>query len=388
MEVCDPREVGFDSQRLERLSDVIQDDIDAARYDGCELIVGRGGKIAYHEAFGYADRAALRAVTKHQVFVTMSVGKQFTVALVLNRIERGDFSLTTRVAELIPEFGCRGKEHVTIAHVLTHTGGLPALLPLMPLEQTGNLAAVVAATSATLLESRPGSRVTYSVVVGHAILAELVRRVDAGQRSYRQILADDLFGPLGMTHTALGLRPDLATHLAPVVVRDRAPGLLDAAFLEGLGQSLTAETEIPAGGYVSTARDLHRFAEMLRRRGELEGARILSPAMVEAVQVIRTGDLSNSLFEYAEAMRGWAPFPANLGLGFFVRGSGIHPTPFGTLASPRTFGGFGAGSTVFWIDPARDISYAFMSSGLMEESRSMERHQRLADLVHSALVAP
>jgi CubicO group peptidase (beta-lactamase class C family) len=84
-------------------------------------------------------------------------------------------------------------------------------------------------------------------------------------------------------------------------------------------------------------------------------------------------------------MRGWPPIPADLGYGFFLRGTGSHPTPFGQMASPRTFGGFGAGSSAFWIDPATDVTYAFLSSGLMEDSYSIERHQRLADIVHAAL---
>jgi CubicO group peptidase (beta-lactamase class C family) len=49
--------------------------------------------------------------------------------------------------------------------------------------------------------------------------------------------------------------------------------------------------------------------------------------------------------------------------------------------------GFGAGSTAFWIDPERDVTYAFLSTGLLEESRSLERHQRLGDIVHAAVVA-
>jgi len=386
MQASDPRDVAMDPVRLRRLDDVIQHDIDTERFDGCEIVVSRHGRVVYEGRFGWADRAAGRPISENQVFVTMSIGKQFTVALVLACVERGDFAFTTRVADLIPEFARRGKGDVTIAHVLTHTAGLPAMLPPMPPEQVGSLEAVVAATCDALLESRPGSRVTYSVIVGHAILAELVRRVDGGCRPYRQILADDLFGPLGMRDTSLGLRGDLAPRLAPVVARDRTPGLLDPDFLELMGQALTPETEIPAGGYVSTASDLHRFAAMLRGGGALGDVRILSPAMIETASVIRTGTMTNSLFEYSEAQRGWEPFPANLGLGFFVRGAGIHPTPFGTLASPRTFGGFGAGSTTFWIDPARDLAYAFMSSGLMEESRSMERHQRLADVVHGAVV--
>jgi CubicO group peptidase (beta-lactamase class C family) len=379
-------EMGFDRARLGRLSTVIQGDIDAERYDGCELIVGRHGAVVYHERFGWADRAAGRRVEAEQPFVTMSIGKQFVVALVLNRIERGDFSLNTRVAEIIPEFGARGKERITVKQLLTHTAGMPALLPSMPLELGTNLDAVVTATCAVLPECLPGTRVNYSALVAHALLAEMIRRVEGSRRPFRDVVAEDLFTPLGMKHSSLGTRPDLAERRAPVVARDRRRGLFEPEGLEVFGALLTAEAEVPAGGYVSTAPDVFRFAEMLRRGGELDGVRILSPAMVELVQTNQTGSQPNSLWDYTYDFRGWEPFPANLGLGFFIRGDGIYPAPFGVLASPRTFGGLGAGSTCFWVDPVRDISYAFLSSGLMEDSYSIERHQKLADLVFAAVV--
>jgi CubicO group peptidase (beta-lactamase class C family) len=382
----DPRAAGFDPDRLARLAAVIEDDLAAERYDGCEVVVGRGGVVAFHRQFGFAERATRRPVTPAQPFVTMSCGKQLTVAAVFQRIERGDFGLATPVAEIVPEFAQRGKGRVTIAHLLTHSGGLPMMLPPMPLELSGNLAAVVEATCASLLEFAPGSRVSYAVLVGHAMLAECVRRADGGRRAYRRILAEDLFEPLGMRDTTLGVPERVRARLAPVVARDRRQGLFDPAFIEGLGAVLVEDTEIPAGGYVSTAPDLHRFAEMLRAGGTLDGVRILSPATIELVQTNQTGDQPNTIWAYTEAMRGWPPFPAYLGLGFFLRGEGVFPTPFGQLASPQTFGGFGAGSTAFWIDPATDVTYAFMSSGLMEDSYSIERHMRLADVVHAAIL--
>jgi CubicO group peptidase (beta-lactamase class C family) len=198
------------------------------------------------------------------------------------------------------------------------------------------------------------------------------------------MLAEDLFGPLGMRDTALGCPARLRERLAPVVVRDRRAGALDPDALEGLTALLDETIEIPAAGYVSTAPDVHRFAEMLRGGGELDGVRILAPATLAALAVNHTGDEPNAFWAYTEDARGWAPFPANLTLGFYLRGEGAFPTAFGQLASPATIGGIGAGSTVFWVDPVRDVTYAFLSSGLMEDSYSLERHQRLADLVHAA----
>jgi CubicO group peptidase (beta-lactamase class C family) len=144
--------------------------------------------------------------------------------------------------------------------------------------------------------------------------------------------------------------------------------------------------ELPGGGCVTTIADLHRFAEMLRRGGELDGVRILSPAMIDYATRNYTGELRNVLFDSMLSDRGWNPFPAYIGLGFFVRGDRLTPGPFGALNSPRTFGGLGAGSTAFWVDPERDLSFAFLSTGLMEDSHHIERLAMLSDLVISSLV--
>ncbi|NMO16975.1 hypothetical protein HPC49_12255 [Pyxidicoccus fallax] len=57
----------------------------------------------------------------------------------------------------------------------------------------------------------------------------------------------------------------------------------------------------------------------------------------------------------------------------------------GNLASPNTFGGWGAGSTCFWIDPERELTFSFLSTGLMEDSHHIERLSRLSDMVLAAV---
>ena len=149
---------------------------------------------------------------------------------------------------------------------------------------------------------------------------------------------------------------------------------------------LPTRAEIPAGGYLTTIDDLHRFTQMLANGGELDGARILSPRTLRYCAQNHTGDRPNGLFDYTRDTRGWAPFPANIGIGFFVRGQGIQPGPMSNLSSPETFCGWGAGSTGFWVDPKEHLSFSFLSSGLMEETYHMERLQRLADLVMTSLI--
>ena len=86
-------------------------------------------------------------------------------------------------------------------------------------------------------------------------------------------------------------------------------------------------------------------------------------------------------------LHGWDEVPASLGLGFYLRGSGgIHPSYFGTLNSPGTFGHPGLGSCMYWVDPETEMTFVMLSAGVLEESRSMVRFQRLSDIALSSVV--
>ena len=378
--------LGFDESRLRNLIRTIETDVERERYDGAVVLVARHGEIALHEAIGFSERSSGRAAKTDDVFCLFSVTKTFTAAAVLARVDRGELQLTTPVAEVIPEFGVKGKQRVNIAHLLTHTGGMSSELPPIAPNEIGDLAAMAAAVSDQPLLSTPGKAVSYSPIGAHAVLGEVVRRLDGGTRAFREILAEEIFGPLGMKNTSLGLRADLTGRRVPIVVRDRSPGLFVPEILEAFNSMITEKTEIPGGGAFSTAFDVFRFAEMLRRGGELDGARILSPALIELATQNQTGTQPNHLFHSLREMRGCDAYPAALGLGFFLRGEGIFPSPFGLTASPRTFGGLGAGSTMFWVDPERELVFVCLTSGLLEESRNIERLQQLSDLALSALV--
>lgn len=385
MENGRPEDVGIDSKRLARLGNMIKTDIGREKYDGAVVGLARRGKIVMHEAFGFAERAKGRAARTDDVFHYFSVTKAPTAVTVLSRVERGELSLTTPIAEVIPEFGAVGKQRITVAHLLTHTGGMMTGSPPLPPEKLANIQAVVAFASQLPPETIPGETVSYSSTVAHCVLAEVVRRLDGGHRSFREILTEEVLDPLGMRDSWLGLRRDLAARRVPVVVRDRGDNLLPPDLIEGFNQMLDERAEMPFAGMIGTVADLLRFAEMLRCGGELNGARILSPAMVRLAATIHTGLMPNNIWNWVREKRGWPVFPANLGLSLFVRGEGIFPIHFGTLASPSTFGAIGAGSAMFWADPERELSFACLTAGLLEESRSLERFQRLSDLVFASL---
>jgi CubicO group peptidase (beta-lactamase class C family) len=142
--------------------------------------------------------------------------------------------------------------------------------------------------------------------------------------------------------------------------------------------------EMPWVGIVSTTPDLFRFADMFRSGGTANGARLLSPAMIEMASRNWTGEMVNELYAARGREEGLDPAPAYIGLGFSVRGTALCPHMFGTLASPRSFGNYGAGTSLFWIDPERDITFACLTAGVMGHNANMRRFQKIGDMVLSA----
>jgi CubicO group peptidase (beta-lactamase class C family) len=381
------RKLGLDPDRLLLIKKVIEEDTAKGLYDGAVFIVARHGEIVLYEAVGHTDLAQKRTARKDDIFFIMSLTKQMTVVRVLMDIEAGKFTLTTPIREIIPEFGIKGKQNITVGHVLTHTTGLNTEIPFtLPVDKLGNIEAVVACLSNERVLYMPGTIVTYNAITAHALVAAMVQRLDVKKRPFRKILAEDVFAPLGMKDTAMGLPDRLKKRIVPVLVRDKTPGIFDPDLIEALNYITVEDTELPSGGAVSTAYDVFLFTEMLRRGGELNGKRLLSPETIALATTNQTGDMPNHLMDYMREMYGWPEIPAFLGLTFFLRGEGLFPTPLGINTSPYTFAGLGAGSTMFWVDPERDLSYVFLSAGLMEEGRSFLRHQRLSDMVVSSIV--
>jgi CubicO group peptidase (beta-lactamase class C family) len=381
------RKLGLDPDRLERIKKVIEEDTKKGLYDGAVYIVARHGAIVAHEAVGSTDLAKKRPAKVDDYFFIMSLTKQMTVARILMDIERGKFELTTPIKDVIPEFGIKGKQRITVWHILTHTSGLNTEIPFtMPVDKLGNIEQVVATMSNERVLYTPGSMMTYNPMTAHAIVAAMVQRLDEKKRPFRQILMEDLFLPLGMKETSLTLLDRFKERLVPIVLRDKTPGLFDAALIESMNYFANEELEMPSGGGISTAYDCFLFSEMLRRGGELNGVRILSPETIKLAVSNQTGTMVNHLMDYMREMYDWPQYPAYIGFSFFLRGEGVFPHPFGVNTSPATYGALGAGSTMWWIDPERDLTFVFLSAGLLEEGRSYLRLQRLGDMVVSAVV--
>ncbi len=377
----------FDEKRLARIGATIRRDIEDGKYHGAALRVAGKDGVVLDLIEGHADREAGRRLSRDSVFCTLSVAKQFTNVLALSLVERGLLRLHAPIAELLPQFRAPGQEKINLWHLLTHTSGICSAFPKVPPEIVCSIEQLTNFAASQPLESPPGERVNYSICVVHSVIAALCLRADGRGRSYSQMLEEEIFTPLEMRDTSLSLRSDLETRYCPVKATWSGGGAVPPETVEGMNRLMRVPgAEIPGGGAVSTIDDLFRFVEMLRNGGELDGVRILSPAMIEYASRNQTGDLRMVLMEPILRSRNWLPTPAYIGLGFFVRGDGITQGPFGVLNSPHSIAGMGAGATAFWIDPQRNLSFTFLSTGLMEASRNQERLGILSDLVLAAIV--
>jgi CubicO group peptidase (beta-lactamase class C family) len=247
---------------------------------------------------------------------------------------------------------------------------------------------MVTAVCANIVPAEPpGERVAYSPLVNHVLLGEALRRTDPKRRSYRALVQEDLFTPLRMRDSSVGLRRDLrARHVVPDLRGNFPITHPGHSNLGPNGAFQEEDAEMPWLGVASTVGDMLRFAEMLRRHGELEGVRILSPATLELATRNWTGEKPNELTTARSKQRGWPAEPAYMGLGFALRGTAICHHLFGTLASPGTFGNHGAGSSIYWVDPARELSFVCLTAGVMDSLDNIERFQRLSDIAISAAI--
>jgi CubicO group peptidase (beta-lactamase class C family) len=378
---------GMEITRLAQIDALVAEDIAASRYHGLVLKIARGGEVVYEKAIGTSD-GAQQKLSLDSVFSIFSVTKAFTNLLVFQAIEQGRFSLTTPISSLIPEFSGHGREKILMWHLLSHQAGFPIIFEVKPGWYINDFAEVSKIVIAEVKPTEaPTEKVSYSPLVNHVLMAEALLRTDAKRRGYREIVQQDILDPLQMRDTAVGLRADLKPRKIVPDFRGNYPIGHKSRNVEGPNGAFEDETAVmPWVGVVSTVPDMYRFAEMFRGGGVLDGARLVSKAMLQLACRVHTGDRVNELYAARGRAEGLEPVPAYIGLGFTLRGEALCHHMFGTLASPGTFGNYGAGTTLFWIDPVRDISFTCLSAGVMEHNANTRRFQRLADLVFSSVL--
>lgn len=198
------------SVRATPLPDSIARRIDSifAPYDhsdvpGCAVGVYQNGAIAFEKGYGSANLEYAIPISPTTPFIMGSVSKQFTAAAIALLADEGRLSLDDDVRKYVPELPDYG-QRITIDELVHHTSGLRDFWALveaagMRLDDTYAVPDVLAlAARQKHLEFTPGTEYDYSNT-GYVVLGEIVRRVSG--KSLARFAADEIFAPLGMTHT-------------------------------------------------------------------------------------------------------------------------------------------------------------------------------------------
>jgi CubicO group peptidase (beta-lactamase class C family) len=289
------------------------------------------------------------------IFLVASITKPIVATAVLMLVERGQLALGDRVCDVIPEFGGAGRYGIAVRHLLTHTSGLPDMLPNNVELRAANapLSAFVEGTCGVEPAFPPGRGVQYQSM-GFALLGEIVFRITG--MPCRDFLASHVFAPLGMHDTELGAPHawfEGAHPTADRIAEIRLPKEHDPASTWHWNSRYWRSLGAPWGGLLTTPADLARFARMLLNGGILDGTRILSPAAVSAA----TRNQLAAMRSVPEGDRRCRPW----GLGWRLNWPD-HSANFGDLLGPRTYGHWGATGTVMWIDPDLDFFAIILST--------------------------
>jgi CubicO group peptidase (beta-lactamase class C family) len=398
-------DAGFDGRRLARIDDHFRAYVDDGRLPGWQVVLARHGKIVHSSTYGRRDAAADLPIESDTLFRIYSMTKPITSVAAMMLYEEGAFELKDPVSRFIPSFAgtrvFRGGtavnpvtepmvEPMRIWHLLTHTAGLTyGFQYASPVDAIyrragfewgtppgADLAECCDRWASLPLLFQPGSEWSYSVATD--VLGRIVEV--ASGLSLDAFLADRVFGPLGMGDTGFQVRPEDAGRLAALYTPDPKSGR--AVQQDGLGAAaLHAPTCLSGGGgLVSSAADYHRFTEMLRRGGQLDGERLLGSRTVSYMTRNHLPGRAD-LEAFGRPLFAETTFDGTgFGLGFAVVDD---PVKNKVLGSAGEFSWGGAASTAFWVDPVEGITALFLTQ-LLPSSTHPIRSQ-LKQLVYQAL---
>lgn len=286
------------------------------------------------------------------IFLVASITKPVVAMALLLLVERGELALNDRVADVLPEFSGSDRRGITLRHLLTHTSGLPDMLPNNRALRAAQspLMRFVEGTCGVTLDFPPGRGVQYQSM-GFALLGEIIQRVSG--RPCGEFVRRELFDPLGMRDTFLGLPTGADSQLLDRIAAVRLPPEQQDAHDWNWNSSYWRAFGAPWGGMFSTVHDLLIFSRMILQEGTCGGERLFSPATIAAATTNQL-DAFHDLPEADRRTRGW---------GFGWRLNWLsHNSCFSDLLGAETVGHWGATGTLLWIDRSRGAAAVILTT--------------------------
>jgi len=328
-------------------------------YAGAVALTMIGGRVVMQTAVGHALRyaagpkelpAAQRvAMRTDSIFDTASLTKVYTAILVLQLVDQGKVDLAAPVQRYLPGFTGAGKDRVTVAMLLSHTGALPVGAKVTGLpDDAARRTAVL--TTPLVAGAVPGDAFRYSST-GLMVLGQLVERLTG--KPLDRALTDGVLSPLGLKDT--GFRP-----LTWLNTTARAQRLVatDARSSRGLLRGVVHDDvcNVLGGvaghaGVFASARDVAVIGQMLLDGGVHNGRRILSAEIVR--RMLANANKGKRAYDAERPGR-----PSDHGLGVALN----QPWLMGGLAGPATFGHTGFTGTSLLVEPRRGLVLVLLTN--------------------------
>ncbi|MCO5200801.1 MAG: beta-lactamase family protein [Chloroflexi bacterium] len=399
----DPLAAGFDPARLERITAHLNSNyIEPGKIAGCQVLVSRLGQPAYFRSLGLMDRDRAKPMADDTIFRIYSMSKPITSVALMTLYEQGHFQLNDPVHRFIPEWRDQKvwvsgdvdameltmpESPMTMRHVLSHTAGLTYGATNHPVDKAYRRHGVNRDRSETLrtfieklalvpLRYQPGQSWMYSFATD--VCGYLVEAISG--KPFDQYLQETIFDPLGMGDTSFWVRPEKLPRFAANYQRqpdkslkliddpERSTYLSNPSFFSG------------GGGLTSTTADYLRFCEMLRRGGELDGARILGPRTIDLMARNHLAGGKDLTQMAIGAFSETAYEGVGFGLGFAMT---LDEVDAGSLGEGDYYWG-GAASTIFWVDPLEDLVVIFMTQ--LMPSATFNFRGQLKNIIYSSIV--
>jgi len=408
-----PVEAGLDERQLERITEHLQHRyVDAGRIAGCQVAIFRHGQVGYFRSFGLRDLARSLPVEEDTIWRIYSMTKPITGVALMSLYERGMFQLSDPVTRFIPQWrnlkvrqrAADGSEQLvdpdrpmTVRDLMMHMSGLgfgggPTLQELFSADSSrrttrftpgsrrgpdATLESFVEHYASFPLEFHPGTRWLYSVSTD--VCGRLVEII-SGQR-FDDYLRQTIFEPLGMTDTGFAVPDEKVHRFAACYRRDSGKNLALVDDPQVSGYRKEPSFLSGGGGLVSTTTDYLRFCQMLLGGGELDRVRILGRKTVE---LMSTNHLPGDSDLQSFAMPGGYGEVGFAGMGFGLTVAVAKaPALTQVIGSPGEYMWGGAASTIFWVDPAEDLTVVFMTQLL--PSGTFNFRGQLKTLVYPAI---
>jgi len=359
-------EAGMSATRLQQADQILEEETRSGRVLAASILVARDGIIVLHRGSGkLSPDPASPPAKPDTVYLVASITKPVTASALMLLVERGMVCLSDPVQKYLQEFQGPEREKVRVQDVLSHVSGLPDMLPENAELRRAHapLSEFVKRAMITPLLFTPRTSFSYQSM-GILLAAEIVERLT--RTPLREFETKELFDPLGMNTTTLGLGGRAIADTAWCQGSPSYEANIDDQKRFGANSAYWRNMGHPWGGMHSTAGDLAIFLQTFLNEGVYKGQRVLSAPTVKAMTADQNPGIN-------------APW----GLGWALKRSQVWNF-FGDLCSERTFGHVGATGTVAWADPDRDLLCVILTTRPASEDNGFLL-RRVSNVVQSAI---